>query len=60
MIIVTALNPHIGYDNGAMIAKEALASGRSVRDIILEKGLLTPEELDRVLDLRRMTEGGIL
>jgi len=60
VIIVTALNPHIGYDNGAKVAKEALATGRSVRDLVLEKGLLTQEELDRALDLRRMTEGGIL
>jgi len=60
VIIVTALNPHIGYDNGAKVAKEALATGRSVRDLVLEKGLLTQEELDRALDLRRMTEGGVL
>jgi fumarate hydratase class II len=60
VIIVTALNPHIGYDNGAKVAKEALASGRSVREVVLEMGLLSPEELDRALDLRRMTEGGIL
>jgi fumarate hydratase class II len=60
VIIVTALNPHIGYDNGAKVAKEAQATGRSVREIVLEKGLLTPDELDRALDLRRMTEGGVL
>ncbi|MGI8518856.1 MAG: class II fumarate hydratase [Acidimicrobiia bacterium] len=60
VIIVTALNPHIGYDNGAKVAKEALATGRSVRDLVLEKGLLTQDELDRALDLRRMTEGGVL
>ncbi|CAN5258402.1 class II fumarate hydratase [soil metagenome] len=60
VIIVTALNPHIGYDNGAKIAKEAVATGRSVRDLVLEKGLLTPEEMARALALRRMTEGGIL
>jgi fumarate hydratase class II len=60
VIIVTALNPHIGYDNGAKVAKEALASGRSVREVVLEMGLLSPEELDRALDLRRMTEGGVL
>ncbi len=59
VIIVTALNPHIGYDNGAMVAKEALATGRSVRDLVLEKGLLTAEELDRAFDLRRLTQGGI-
>jgi fumarate hydratase class II len=58
-IVVTALNPYIGYDNGAKIAKEASATGRSVRELVLEKGLLSPEELDRALDLRKMTEGGV-
>jgi len=59
-IIVTALNPHIGYDNGARIAKEAVESGRSVRELVLEAGLMTEAELDQALDLKRMTEGGIL
>jgi fumarate hydratase class II len=59
-IIVTALNPHIGYDNGARIAKEALATGRSVRELVLEAGLMTEDELNAALDLKRMTEGGIL
>ena len=59
VIVVTALNPHIGYDAGASVAKEAFASGRTVREVVLERGLLTPEELDRVLDLHRMTEGGL-
>ncbi len=59
-IVVTALNPHIGYDNGARIAKEAAATGRSVRELVLEAGLMTEEELDKALDLRKMTEGGIV
>ena len=59
VIIVTALNPYIGYDNGASVAKECLASGRSVREIVLEKGLMTAEELDRALQLERLTEGGL-
>jgi fumarate hydratase class II len=58
-VIVTALNPHIGYDNGARIVKEAAASGRSVRDLVLESGLMSEEELDTALDLKKMTEGGI-
>jgi len=58
--IVTALNPHIGYDKAAEIAKEAFASGRGVREVALEKGVLGREELDEILDPRRMTEGGIL
>jgi fumarate hydratase class II len=60
IIVVTALNPHIGYDNGALVAKEALATGRSVREVVLERGFLSEEELDALLDLRRMTEGGVL
>ncbi|MXX01485.1 MAG: class II fumarate hydratase [Acidimicrobiia bacterium] len=59
VIVVTALNPHIGYDAGASVAKEAFRSGRTVREVVLERGLLTPRELDRVLDLHKMTEGGL-
>ncbi len=58
-IIVTALNPHIGYDNGAKIAKQAVATGRSVRDLVLEAGLMTSEELDEALDIKKMTQGGL-
>ncbi len=59
VIVVTALNPHIGYDAGASVAKEAFRSGRTVREVVLERGLLTPEELDKVLDIQKMTEGGL-
>lgn len=59
LIAVTALNPRIGYDKGAEVAKEAYASGRTIREVVLDKGLLDAEELDRILDLRRMTEGGV-
>jgi len=58
-IIVTARNPQIGYDNGAKIAKEAVATGRSVRDLVLEAGLLSEEEVDEALDIKGMTEGGL-
>lgn len=47
--IVTALNPYIGYDNSNELAKEALQSGRGVYDLVLEKGLLSKEELDEIL-----------
>lgn len=53
--IVTALNPVIGYKNSSKVAKEALVTGRSVYDIVLEKGLLTREELDKMMDPRNMT-----
>jgi len=58
--IVTALVPKIGYEAAADIAKEALASGRGVREIAAERELLPPEELEEALDVRKMTEGGIL
>jgi fumarate hydratase class II len=58
-ILVTALNPVIGYLKGAEVAKEALASGRSIQDVVVEKGYLTAEEAARILDARRMTEGGL-
>ncbi len=48
--IVTALNPYIGYKNSTKVAKEALDTHRSVYDIVLEKGLLTKQKLDEVLD----------
>ena len=58
--IITALNPHIGYDLAAEIAKEAFSSGRGVREVALERDVMSTEELDQVLDLKKMTEGGIL
>jgi fumarate hydratase class II len=60
LMMVTALAPKIGYDAAAAIAKEAYASGRTVREVCLEKRVLSKEELDEVLDPRQMTEGGIL
>lgn len=59
MSIVTVLNPHIGYSKAAEIAKEYLASGKSIKEIVLEKGLLTKEKLDEIFDLYGMTEPGI-
>lgn len=47
--IVTALNPTLGYENSARIAKRALKENRSVYDLVLEEGLLTKEELDKLL-----------
>jgi fumarate hydratase class II len=58
-ILVTALNPVIGYNNGAEVAKEALRSNRTVREVVIEKGYLTADEADRLLDVYSLTEGGI-
>jgi aspartate ammonia-lyase len=57
--VVTVLNPHIGYAAAAEVAKEYVTSGRSIRQIVLEKRLLSEEQLERILDLRGMTEPGI-
>jgi fumarate hydratase class II len=58
-ILVTALNPIIGYQNGAAVAKQSLAENRGIQEIVVEKGLMTAEEAAKALDARQMTEGGI-
>jgi fumarate hydratase class II len=58
-ILVTALNPVIGYARGAEVAKEAMQTNRTVREVVVEKGYLSSEEADRLLDVRSLTEGGI-
>jgi aspartate ammonia-lyase len=57
--LVTALAPKIGYAEAAKLAKEAVASGLSVRELVVKKGLLKGKELEEVLDLRAMTEPGV-
>jgi len=58
-ILVTALNPVIGYEKGAAIAKKAYAEGRPVKEVAREMTDLSDEELDRLLDPASLTEGGI-
>jgi aspartate ammonia-lyase len=57
--IITAINPHVGYETAASIAKEAIMSKRPVREIVLERGVLTAEELDIILHPFEMTKPGI-
>lgn len=57
--VVTAINPHVGYDVASSVAKEAIMSGRAVRDIVLEKGVLSNDELDIILNPYEMTRPGI-
>jgi fumarate hydratase class II len=59
LAMVTSLAPKIGYDAAAAIAKEAFASGRTVREVATAKAVLPPAELDEVLDARAQTRGGI-
>jgi len=56
---ITALSPYVGYSAAAEIAKESLLSGKSIRTIALERGLVPPDKLDEILNLHRMTEPGL-
>ncbi|MFI5357875.1 MAG: aspartate ammonia-lyase, partial [Opitutales bacterium] len=58
LMLVTALNPHIGYDQAAAVAKEAFATGRTLREIVLARKLMDAATLDRALDPTSMTKGG--
>jgi len=58
-ILVTALNPVIGYEKGAAVAKKAYAEGRPVKEVAREMTDLSDEELDRLLDPAALTKGGI-
>lgn len=58
--IGTALNPYIGYEAAAKVIKKALKEQKDLRSVVLEEGLLSPEEVDKALDVMAMTKGGIL
>jgi fumarate hydratase class II len=55
LALVTALNDRIGYDAAAAIARESVATGKTIRQLCTEKAVLPPDELERLLDARRMT-----
>lgn len=59
-ILVTALNPIIGYLKGAEVAKKAMAENRPIFDVVVELGYMTEEDVRKALDARAMTEGGII
>lgn len=58
--IGTSLNPYIGYEQAAKVIKEALATDKDLRTVVLEKGLLSEAEVDVALDVMAMTKGGII
>ncbi len=58
--ISTSLNPYIGYEAAARVVKTAMAEGKDLRRVVIESGLLSEEETDRVLDVMAMTKGGII
>jgi fumarate hydratase class II len=55
----TSLNPFIGYDKAAEIIKASTKTGRSIRELVLEQGLMSEAELDRALDVLALTKGGV-
>lgn len=57
--VLTAVNPHIGYEVAARLAREAILTGRSIRELCIEAGVLTNEQLDLILDPYEMTHPGI-
>ncbi|MCR8634329.1 aspartate ammonia-lyase [Paenibacillus radicis (ex Xue et al. 2023)] len=57
--VITALNPHLGYEIAARIAREAIETGRSLRELCLLYNVMTEEELDIILDPYQMTQPGI-
>ena len=57
--VVTAINPHVGYETAARVAREAIETGRPVRELIRRDDLLSDDELDRILDPYQMTTPGI-
>ncbi|ELZ35024.1 fumarate hydratase [Halogeometricum pallidum JCM 14848] len=60
MALATALNPTIGYDKASEVAKTALKEDKTVREVVVDKGYLSEEEADEVLDPEKMTHRGIL
>jgi fumarate hydratase class II len=59
LAMCTALAPEIGYDAAAAIAKESYETGKTVREIALEKRVMSPKRLKEILDPMRMTKPGI-
>jgi fumarate hydratase class II len=57
--VATALNPIIGYEKAAELVKQSMRSGRALRELVEEEGLLDRETLDKVLDVLAMTKGGV-
>lgn len=58
--MITAINPYVGYDIAAKIAKEALATGKSIKELILRDNLIPEDELDEILDPYKMLKPGII
>lgn len=57
--VITAIVPHVGYEAAAKVAKEAIATGKPVRQLVLDSGIVSEEDLNMIMDLYSMTEPGI-
>lgn len=58
--LITVLAPAIGYDNAAKIAKKSMSGGKSIRELVVEEGILPKEKVDEILDLKKISKGGRL
>ena len=58
--ISAALNPYLGYEEVAKVLKRSMAEGRTLREVVLERGLMSEADVDRALDVEAMTRGGII
>ncbi|MGH2731238.1 MAG: aspartate ammonia-lyase, partial [Actinomycetota bacterium] len=59
LMLVTALTDYIGYEAAAKLAKKAHEERKTIREVALAEGVMSPDELDKVLDARPMTEPGV-
>ncbi|MDW8083663.1 MAG: class II fumarate hydratase [Candidatus Caldarchaeum sp.] len=58
--LVTVVAPMIGYDKAAKIAKKMLSENKTIKEALIEEGVATPEEVDKIIDLLKLTKGGIM
>lgn len=58
--LATVLNPFIGYERAAVVAKEAVATGKTIREVVLEKGILSEKEINKILDPMAMTRPRVI
>ncbi|MEN3039517.1 MAG: aspartate ammonia-lyase, partial [Candidatus Kryptonium sp.] len=58
--LATPLTPHRAEDKAAQIVKKAMAENKTIREVVLELGWMKEDELDKILDIRKMTEGGFV
>jgi aspartate ammonia-lyase len=60
LMVITAITPKIGYEAAAKIAKKAMETRKSIKELLVEEGIVTKEEVDKILDIKKLTEGGII